>query len=176
MNARAENNAVAAKLSGWAKLRPAWRNGMVSFATMKRGAYHEFSHSGCIVFGDQISCCRRSPFLGRQRRFCSITRTSEELSIVCSSSDVPDHVRNDIESDWKCMKVAGLLDFQLTGVLSSLDSDQKKKTATVPDILSFLLLPASGGYFLKTTAPSNGTTIPLLGALFTFPVVVFRLG
>ncbi|MGR3779335.1 ACT domain-containing protein [Bacillus paramycoides] len=50
----------------------------------------------------------------------SITRTNEELSIVCASSNVPDNILKDVEHDWKCMKVEGMLDFGLTGILSSL--------------------------------------------------------
>ncbi|NBD22312.1 ACT domain-containing protein [Paenibacillus glycinis] len=52
--------------------------------------------------------------------FLSITYTSEELSIVCASSCVPDHIRINVEQDWKCMKVEGVLDFGLTGILASL--------------------------------------------------------
>lgn len=52
--------------------------------------------------------------------FFSITRTNEELSIVCASSNVPDNILKDVEHDWKCMKVEGVLDFGLTGILSSL--------------------------------------------------------
>ncbi|CAG9614801.1 MULTISPECIES: ACT domain-containing protein [Bacillus] len=50
----------------------------------------------------------------------SITRTNEELSIVCASSNVPDNILKDVEHDWKCIKVEGMLDFGLTGILSSL--------------------------------------------------------
>lgn len=50
----------------------------------------------------------------------SITRTNEELSIVCPSSYVPDDVLKEVEHDWKCIKVEGVLDFSLTGILSSL--------------------------------------------------------
>ncbi|PFC74467.1 amino acid-binding protein [Bacillus cereus] len=50
----------------------------------------------------------------------SITRTNEELSIVCASSNVPDNILKDVEHDWNCIKVEGMLDFGLTGILSSL--------------------------------------------------------
>jgi hypothetical protein len=48
----------------------------------------------------------------------SITRTPDELSIVCGQELVPDDVR--AERDWRCLMVEGPLDFSLTGVLSSL--------------------------------------------------------
>jgi uncharacterized protein len=50
--------------------------------------------------------------------FVSITRTPDELSIVCRHEDVPDGVR--CEPGWRCLRVAGTLDFTLVGVLVSL--------------------------------------------------------
>jgi len=50
--------------------------------------------------------------------FLSITRTREELSIVCESTLVPPEIA--AERWWRCMKVEGPLDFSLTGVLASL--------------------------------------------------------
>ena len=48
----------------------------------------------------------------------SITRTADELSIVCSEDNVPDGVRS--ETGWRCLRVAGPLDFSKVGVLASL--------------------------------------------------------
>jgi hypothetical protein len=50
--------------------------------------------------------------------FVSITRTSDELSIVCPQSNVPDGIK--CERGWRCLKVEGTLDFALTGILVSL--------------------------------------------------------
>ena len=50
--------------------------------------------------------------------FFSITRTSDELSIVCQQSVVPDGVR--CERDWRCFKLAGPIPFTAVGVLASL--------------------------------------------------------
>lgn len=36
--------------------------------------------------------------------FVSITRTYEELSIVCPTFNVPDSNLKDMEPDWKCIK------------------------------------------------------------------------
>jgi len=52
--------------------------------------------------------------------FVSITRTSDELSIVCAEANVPDGVKSD--RGWRCFKVEGPLDLSLTGLLSSLVS------------------------------------------------------
>ena len=52
--------------------------------------------------------------------FCSVTRTSDELSIVCSQDHVPAAQNVNVERNWACLKVQGPLDFALTGILSSL--------------------------------------------------------
>jgi hypothetical protein len=48
----------------------------------------------------------------------SVTRTRDELSIVCRMGAVPPGVR--VEGGWRCLKVAGPLDFALTGILAAL--------------------------------------------------------
>ena len=50
--------------------------------------------------------------------FFSITRTDDELSIVCAGAKVPEGVKAD--RGWRCFKVEGPLDLSLTGVLASL--------------------------------------------------------
>jgi catechol 2,3-dioxygenase-like lactoylglutathione lyase family enzyme len=52
------------------------------------------------------------------RHFFSITRTLDELSIVCPEDGVPPDVP--CERGWRCMRVAGSLPFSLVGVLASL--------------------------------------------------------
>jgi hypothetical protein len=48
----------------------------------------------------------------------AITRTQEELSIVCLEAQVPAGVLG--EKGWRCLKIEGPLPFSLTGVLASL--------------------------------------------------------
>lgn len=50
--------------------------------------------------------------------FVSITRTADELSVVCRADAVPEGVR--CERGWRCLRVAGTLDFGMVGVLASL--------------------------------------------------------
>lgn len=50
--------------------------------------------------------------------FVSITRTADELSVVCRQEAVPEDVR--CERGWRCLRVAGTLDLSLVGVLASL--------------------------------------------------------
>lgn len=49
---------------------------------------------------------------------CSVTRTREELSVVCLEACVPIGVR--CERGWLALKVEGPLDFGLTGILDAL--------------------------------------------------------
>lgn len=50
--------------------------------------------------------------------FLSITRTPEELSVVCRESLVPESVTSEI--GWACLRVEGPLPFSSTGILASL--------------------------------------------------------
>jgi len=50
--------------------------------------------------------------------FVSITRTAEELSILCLQSLVPDGVK--CEKDWWCFQLLGPIPFMSVGVLASL--------------------------------------------------------
>jgi hypothetical protein len=49
--------------------------------------------------------------------FTSITRTAEELSIVCPTNQAPQNAK--CESPWTCFKLEGPYPFSLTGVLAS---------------------------------------------------------
>ena len=50
--------------------------------------------------------------------FQSVTRTPEELSVVCDADAVPEAVK--AERDWRYLRVKGTLEFHLTGILASL--------------------------------------------------------
>jgi len=68
----------------------------------------------------------------------SITRTDEELSIVCNSECLPQNEAiSDVENDWKCIKVEGVLDFSLTGILSSLANPLAKNNISIFAISTF---------------------------------------
>ncbi|HVT45133.1 MAG TPA: ACT domain-containing protein [Thermoanaerobaculia bacterium] len=54
------------------------------------------------------------------RPFVSLTRTEDELSIICLSTLVPPEER--AETGWIAFRVADALDFSMTGVVSSLAS------------------------------------------------------
>jgi hypothetical protein len=49
--------------------------------------------------------------------FVSITRTADELSVVCPSAQAPQNAK--CESPWTCFKLEGPFPFSLTGVLAA---------------------------------------------------------
>jgi hypothetical protein len=51
-------------------------------------------------------------------QFCSITRTPDELSVVCAEECVPQGVK--CERGWRCLRVGGAIEFSVVGVLASL--------------------------------------------------------
>ena len=72
---------------------------------------------------DRYAVCRLGaddpvPDWAYSRGFVSITRTQEELSVVCLQDSVPADVT--CQRDWRCLKVDGPLGFEQTGVLASL--------------------------------------------------------
>ena len=51
-------------------------------------------------------------------KLSSVTRAAEELSIVCAAAAIPADVQ--AARGWRCLRVAGRLDFSLTGVLAAI--------------------------------------------------------
>ncbi len=75
------------------------------------------------VLAEPLAVCRLGcddpiPGWAGKGGLISITRTGEELSIVCPQEQVPPEIRR--EGGWKALKVDGPLAFSQTGVLASL--------------------------------------------------------
>jgi hypothetical protein len=76
-----------------------------------------------LLLPDTLAVCRLAPdaevpawaWTGEP---ASVTRTRDELSIVCRAAAVPEGVRAEV--GWRCLKVQGPLDFGLTGILAAL--------------------------------------------------------
>lgn len=51
--------------------------------------------------------------------FTFLSKTDDEISLVCESKYVPEHV-TDAEHNWKGLKIAGMLDFGMVGVISKI--------------------------------------------------------
>ncbi len=54
----------------------------------------------------------------RSTDFLSITRTADELSIVCEEDNIPAGIK--AEKGWRAIRVEGPLDLKMTGILSSI--------------------------------------------------------
>ncbi len=100
-----------------------------------------------IVFPDRLAVCKLAPDAvlptWATGPFLSVTRTRDELSIVCLESVVPADVL--CERNWRYLRVAGRLDFALTGVLASLLAPLAQAKISVFAISTFdtdyLLMP-----------------------------------
>lgn len=58
------------------------------------------------------------PEWAKSESFYSLTRTADELSIVCAQTNVPVGIK--CGSDFRCLKIEGKLDFSEIGILASL--------------------------------------------------------
>jgi hypothetical protein len=65
----------------------------------------------------------------------SVTRTPDELSVVCRQEVVPDGVV--CERDWRCLRVAGAMPFTAVGVLASLTMPLAAAGVTILAISTF---------------------------------------
>ena len=77
------------------------------------------------ILPDTFGICRlearaKLPDWALLANFISITRTLDELSIVCPVGQIPPDIECSLE--WYCFQVEGQLDFSLTGILASLAS------------------------------------------------------
>jgi hypothetical protein len=81
------------------------------------------THRTLTTLPDTFAICRLDanapvPAWTTTGSFFSITRTAEELSVVCLQSLVPDGIK--CERDWRCFQLAGPIPFSTVGVLASL--------------------------------------------------------
>ena len=83
-------------------------------------AFHQLT---LVVVEDTFAICRLGsdasiPGWATVGQFVSITRTAEELSVVCRQDVVPEGIA--CERGWRCLRVAGTMPFSVVGVLASL--------------------------------------------------------
>ncbi len=60
------------------------------------------------------------PEWAKKGSFYSITNTSDELSIVCEKTNIPEDVK--ISNNWKIFKIEGPFDFSLVGIMAHLST------------------------------------------------------
>lgn len=69
------------------------------------------------------------PQWAQKSDFFSITKTSDELSIVCPQDNIPNDIK--CERDWRILKVEGPLDFSLVGILASISAVLAKEGISI---------------------------------------------
>ena len=97
-------------------------------------------HLDLTLLDTPFAICRLEPDAelpawGTGGPFWSITGTLEELSVVCAMDLVPPHIS--AEGPWRAFKVAGPLDFALTGVLASLAQPLAKAGVSIFALSTF---------------------------------------
>jgi len=75
------------------------------------------------ILPDRYAICKLEsdgevPEWTQRSTFWSVTKTQQELSILCAEDDVPGNIK--AERGWKVLKVEVPLDFSLTGIIASL--------------------------------------------------------
>lgn len=93
--------------------------------------------------------------------FYSISKTEEELSIVCSSTTPMSSEKS--ETGWSCMKVVGPLDFSLTGILANIS-----KVLAEAEISIFAISTFDTDYILIKSEKQPFAQKALLVAGYTF--------
>jgi hypothetical protein len=67
--------------------------------------------------------------------FFSVTRTADELSVVCAEEVAPEGAK--CERGWRILQVAGPLEFSLTGVLAAIAMPLAKSGVSIFAISTF---------------------------------------
>jgi len=87
----------------------------------------------------------------------SITRTLDELSIVCSQNNVSENTQ--CELGWRCLRVVGPLDLSMVGVIASLSA-----TLAVANISVFVVSTFGTDYLLVKKGDLDGAVEALRAA------------
>jgi len=94
-------------------------------------------------------------------KFYSISRTEDELSVVCDSSTQMNSEKS--EPGWSCIKIAGVLDFSLTGVLADISSVLAKAEVSI-----FAISTYDTDYILVKSEKLQPAQKALLDSGYTF--------
>lgn len=83
---------------------------------------------------DKLAVCRLNnnqciPSWGTSGEFFSVTKTADELSVVCTEDNVPSHIK--CERGWRVLKIEGPLDFSLIGILAQISSLLAKESISI---------------------------------------------
>ena len=92
------------------------------------------------LLADRMAVCRLDPVSAvpdwiDRSAFYSVTRTEEELTIVCAEAHVAQGTVS--ETGWRCFKVEGPLDFSEIGIIFSLTQPLAQNRVSVFVISTF---------------------------------------
>lgn len=70
-----------------------------------------------------FSVCKLSDWsaIDLTQKFCFLSKTDEEISLVCMTDNVPD-TAVEREDGWKAFRIQGVLDFSLIGILAKIST------------------------------------------------------
>jgi hypothetical protein len=95
---------------------------------------------GLTVLGERLSICRLDaseevPVWATGSSFFSVTRTRDELSVVCPEDVVPEGISR--ERGWRAFRLEGTFDLSMVGVLASVASPLAKAGASIFVVSTF---------------------------------------
>lgn len=76
-----------------------------------------------------LSKNKKIPSWAIEGDFLSITKTEDELSIVCEEKNVAEGIK--YEGNWKILKIEGPLDFSLVGILAKISNLMAKNNISI---------------------------------------------
>jgi hypothetical protein len=82
-----------------------------------------------------FAVCRLDPGADTPGDFWSVTRTGDELSVICPEDAIPDGAL--VERGWRGLRVVGPLDFALTGVAAALTAPLAAAGVSVLPVATF---------------------------------------
>ncbi len=111
---------------------------------------------------ENLAVCRLEPDQpvpdwAMQGAFYSVTRTADEISVVCPEQVVPEDTK--AERGWRAFKVEGPLEFSMTGVLAALVG-----TLGEAGISLFAMSTYDTDYLLIRAEDATSATAALRGA------------
>jgi hypothetical protein len=106
----------------------------------------DFKKLSLLILPERLAVCQFDPTVPlpvwvEDSGFCSITRTEEELTVVCREAPVPPGTR--CESGWRCIRVQGTFDFSEIGIMFSITQPLAKSGVSV-----FVVSTYDTDYFL----------------------------
>jgi uncharacterized protein len=95
---------------------------------------------GLTVLGERLSICRLDaseevPVWATGSSFFSVTRTRDELSVVCPEDVVPESISR--ERGWRAFRLEGTFDLSMVGVLASVASPLAEAGASIFVVSTF---------------------------------------